>query len=116
MTREEVFDVVRRIPRGKERTYGLVAAAAGYPRAARAVGRLLHTNDTPVVVPCHRVVGADGTLTGFAGGLDVKRRLLELEGVDVGRLCDLLAGRAALGGVPALNRQKTPFGVGQTSI
>lgn len=83
MTREEVFDVVRCIPRGKVSTYGLVAAAAGYPRAARAVGRLLHTNDTPVVVPCHRVVFADGrTSPAFAfGGTDVQREWLEREGV-----------------------------------
>ncbi len=84
MTREEIFDVVRRIPLGKVSTYGLVAAAAGYPRAARAVGRLLHTNDTPVVVPCHRVVFADGrTSPAFAfGGTDVQREWLEREGVE----------------------------------
>ena len=77
----------------------------GRQTSARAVGGAVGRNRLCVIVPCHRVVGADGTLTGFAGGLDVKRRLLELEGVDVCRLCDLLAGRAALGGAPALNRQ-----------
>ena len=83
MTREEVFAVVARIPAGKVSTYGLVAAAAGHPGAARAVGRLLHTNDKPVVVPCHRVVFADGSTSpafGFGGG-DVQREWLEREGV-----------------------------------
>ena len=82
-----------------------MAAQQGGRVSAQAVGGAVGHNKVSIIIPCHRVVGADGTLTGFAGGLDVKRRLLELEGVDVCRLCDLLAGRAALGGAPALNRQ-----------
>lgn len=60
-------------------TYGRVAAAIGSPRAARAVGGALHINRTPIVVPCHRVVGADGGMVGFGGGLPRKEALLNLE-------------------------------------
>jgi len=74
-----VWNVVRSIPRGQVRSYGWVAAQAGSPRGARAVGRAMATNPLPIVVPCHRVVGQGGQLTGFGGGLDMKRRLLELE-------------------------------------
>jgi len=74
-----VREAVRAIPRGQVRSYSWVAHQAGSPQAARAVGRALATNPLPVVVPCHRVVGKGGQLTGFAGGLDVKRRLLEME-------------------------------------
>jgi methylated-DNA-[protein]-cysteine S-methyltransferase len=74
-----VWNVVRSIPRGQIRSYSWVAAQSGSPRGARAVGRVMATNPFPIVVPCHRVVGQDGQLTGFGGGLDMKRRLLELE-------------------------------------
>ena len=74
-----VYEVVRRIPRGCVATYGQVAALAGRPRAARFVGFALHANPEPGVIPCHRVVGADGSLTGYAGGLECKRTLLDLE-------------------------------------
>lgn len=74
-----VLDVVRSIPCGEVRSYGWVAAQVGSPRAARAVGRVMATNPFPIVVPCHRVVGSGGQLVGFGGGLDMKRRLLELE-------------------------------------
>ncbi len=67
------------IPYGVVEGYGQVARAIGHPKAARAVGGALHINRTPVVVPCHRVVGADGSLVGFGGGLDRKKALLELE-------------------------------------
>jgi len=67
------------IPYGVVAGYGQVAAAIGSPRAARAVGGALHINRTPVVVPCHRVVGADGRLVGFGGGLERKKALLNLE-------------------------------------
>lgn len=67
------------IPYGEVTTYGQLAAAVGSPQAARAVGGALHINRTPVVVPCHRVVGAGGSLTGFGGGLDLKKALLLLE-------------------------------------
>ena len=64
---------------GQVRTYGEVAAAIGSAKAARAVGGALHINRTPIVVPCHRVIGADGSLTGFGGGLALKQALLALE-------------------------------------
>lgn len=60
-------------------SYQAVAQAVGSPKAARAVGGALHSNRTPLVVPCHRVVGANGSLTGFGGGLDMKKALLLLE-------------------------------------
>jgi methylated-DNA-[protein]-cysteine S-methyltransferase len=67
------------IPYGETRTYGEVAARVGDPSAARAVGVACNRNPIPVIVPCHRIVGAGGKLVGFGGGLDRKRRLLELE-------------------------------------
>lgn len=68
------------IPYGETRSYGKLASELGAPGGARAVGRAAAINPIAIVVPCHRVVGADGALTGYGGGLDVKRRLLELEG------------------------------------
>ena len=70
---------LRAIPYGQTRTYGQVAKAIGQPGAARAVGLANNQNPVPIVVPCHRVIGADGSLTGYGGGLPRKRRLLELE-------------------------------------
>ncbi len=67
------------IPMGEVRTYGQVAAAVGRPQAARAVGRAVGSNPIPIFIPCHRVVGAGGALTGFGSGLDTKRALLALE-------------------------------------
>jgi methylated-DNA-[protein]-cysteine S-methyltransferase len=78
-----VWRALTRIPYGETRTYGEVAAMIGHPAAARAVGRANATNRLPLVVPCHRVVGADGSLTGFGGGLHLKVRLLAHEGVEV---------------------------------
>ena len=69
-----------RIPAGETRTYAWLAAKVGRPRAARAVGRVMATNPLPIVVPCHRVVGSDGALHGYGGGLEVKAALLRLEG------------------------------------
>lgn len=74
-----VWDQLLRIPYGEMRTYGAIASALGDPGAARAVGTACNRNPVPVIVPCHRVVGAGGKLVGFGGGLDRKRRLLELE-------------------------------------
>ena len=67
------------IPYGQTRTYAQQAQAVGSPRACRAVGMANHRNPLPVPIPCHRVVGADGSLTGYAGGLRIKQMLLEIE-------------------------------------
>ena len=72
------YDVVRRIPAGSVSTYGQVARLAGMPRSARLVGYAMASCQDPTV-PCHRVVGKNGSLTGYAGGLDVKEGLLALE-------------------------------------
>jgi methylated-DNA-[protein]-cysteine S-methyltransferase len=79
---EKVWNVTRRIPAGRVATYSDVAACLG-TRGCRAVGNALHRNPYAPVVPCHRVVGSDGKLTGYAGGLAAKRRMLEEEGVRV---------------------------------
>jgi methylated-DNA-[protein]-cysteine S-methyltransferase len=75
-----VWAITRAIPRGQTRTYGQIARQAGSPGAARAVGQSMARNPWPIVVPCHRVLGSDGSLTGFGGGVDMKRRMLEMEG------------------------------------
>ncbi|MHB1317699.1 MAG: methylated-DNA--[protein]-cysteine S-methyltransferase [Anaerolineae bacterium] len=72
------------IPRGRLSTYGRIAARIGHPRAARAVGTALGNNPFPILIPCHRAVRSDGSLGGYAGGLDMKRILLALEGVPLG--------------------------------
>jgi methylated-DNA-[protein]-cysteine S-methyltransferase len=77
---KQVLDELARVPYGQTTTYGTLAAKVGAPRAARAVGTVMNRNPIPIVLPCHRVVGANGSLTGYAGGLDVKERLLRLEG------------------------------------
>lgn len=74
-----VWAQLRRIPCGGTITYGELAQRVGRPGAARAVGAAVGRNPISIIVPCHRVVGADGTLTGFAGGLDRKRALLAIE-------------------------------------
>ena len=76
-----VWEELRSIPRGTTVTYAELAARVGRPGAARAVGAAVARNPISVVVPCHRVVGSDGSLTGYAGGLERKRALLQLEGV-----------------------------------
>ena len=78
-----VWDELRRIPYGRTISYRELAARIGRPAAVRAVGRANGTNPIPIVVPCHRVVGTDGSLTGYGGGLETKRRLLELEGASI---------------------------------
>ncbi len=69
------------IPFGETRTYGEIAVALGRPKASRAVGAANGNNPIPIILPCHRVIGADGSLTGFGGGIATKRYLLGLEGV-----------------------------------
>ncbi|CAM5531863.1 methylated-DNA--[protein]-cysteine S-methyltransferase [Streptomyces aurantiogriseus] len=74
-----VWSELRKIPYGETRTYGELAEALGNPTASRAVGLANGKNPVGIIVPCHRVVGASGSLTGYGGGLDRKRRLLNLE-------------------------------------
>jgi methylated-DNA-[protein]-cysteine S-methyltransferase len=77
-----IYEVVRRIPPGKTLTYGEVARAIGEPHAAQAVGQAMGRNPCPIIMPCHRVLGADGKIGGFSapGGAATKRRLLDIEG------------------------------------
>ena len=74
-----VWNVLRKIPYGETRSYKEVALAAGNEKASRAVGMANNKNPILIVVPCHRVIGSNGAMTGFACGLDVKKKLLELE-------------------------------------
>jgi len=75
------WHALRSIPFGRTMSYGELARRLGRPRAVRAVGAANGANPIPIIVPCHRVIGADGTLTGYGGGLAIKRRLLVHEGV-----------------------------------
>ncbi|HNS88323.1 MAG TPA: methylated-DNA--[protein]-cysteine S-methyltransferase [Parvularculaceae bacterium] len=75
----KVWKALTRIPFGKTVSYGFIAKQIGLPKAVRAVGAANGANPIPIIVPCHRVIGADGSLTGFGGGLDRKRYLLGLE-------------------------------------
>jgi methylated-DNA-[protein]-cysteine S-methyltransferase len=76
-----VWEELYRIPYGQTRTYAQIAAAIGSPKAVRAVGAANGANPVAVIVPCHRVIGSDGALTGYGGGLAMKEWLLALEGV-----------------------------------
>jgi methylated-DNA-[protein]-cysteine S-methyltransferase len=80
-----VWSALLEIPYGQTSTYGALAARIGRPLAARAVGAANGQNPISIVVPCHRLIGADGDLTGYGGGIERKRSLLELEGADPGR-------------------------------
>jgi methylated-DNA-[protein]-cysteine S-methyltransferase len=82
---QRVWRELERIPYGETLSYGEIARRIGQPTASRAVGAANGANPIPIIIPCHRAVGADGSLTGFGGGLDVKAKLLALE-----------AGQAAL--------------------
>ncbi len=76
---KSVWNELRQIPYGSTRSYREVAERIGRPKAYRAVGQANHHNPIAIVIPCHRVIGSNGTLTGFGGGLDTKKYLLELE-------------------------------------
>jgi methylated-DNA-[protein]-cysteine S-methyltransferase len=80
-----VWDEVKAIPYGETATYAEIAERIGRPGACRAVGRANGRNPVAVIVPCHRVIGSDGSLTGYAGGMEMKRALLELEETNVPR-------------------------------
>lgn len=73
------WDALLQIPFGETRSYGQQAAMIGNPKACRAVGMANHHNPLPVLIPCHRVVGANGSLTGYGGGLGIKKTLLQIE-------------------------------------
>jgi len=75
----KVWNALRTIPYGETISYGQLAAMTGNPKACRAVGMANNRNPVPVIVPCHRVIGSNGSLTGYAGGLELKQNLLELE-------------------------------------
>jgi methylated-DNA-[protein]-cysteine S-methyltransferase len=76
---QSVWSALQQIPYGETTTYSTIAERIGRPAAIRAVGAANGANPIPIVIPCHRVIGANGSMTGFGGGIDVKRRLLALE-------------------------------------
>ncbi len=76
---EKVWQTLSRVPYGSVVSYSELAFQAGYPKAARAVGTAMASNRLPILVPCHRVVSANGQLGGYGGGVDLKKKLLELE-------------------------------------
>lgn len=80
---QSVWQALAEIPYGELRSYRDIAQVLGRDKAVRAVGAANGRNPIPIIVPCHRVIGSDGSLTGFAGGIEVKRALLALEGVDL---------------------------------
>jgi O-6-methylguanine DNA methyltransferase len=90
--KKEVYEITKKIPSGKVATYGQIARLAGRPKASRAVGAFMRQNTSPYLIPCHRVVGANGGLTGYAfgKGISTKSQMLLKEGVDfVGARVDL---------------------------
>jgi O-6-methylguanine DNA methyltransferase len=89
-----VWHALLEIPRGETRSYADIARAIGKPAAVRAVGLANSANHLAIIVPCHRVIGADGRLTGYGGGIDNKRWLLEHEGALGGTVADLFALRS----------------------
>ncbi|RLA39473.1 MAG: cysteine methyltransferase [Gammaproteobacteria bacterium] len=78
-----VWAQLQKVTHGTTASYGQIAAALGKPKAARAVGMANNKNRIPIIIPCHRIIGSDGSLTGFAGGLETKRWLLRHEGISV---------------------------------
>ena len=79
----DVYERLREVPYGRVVSYGRIAEDIGKPDQARAVGQAVGANPIPIIIPCHRVIGSDGRLTGFSGGLAAKVSLLRLEGIDV---------------------------------
>ncbi len=77
---KDVWNALMKVPYGKTISYSGLAETSGHPRAVRAVGRAMHDNPIPIVIPCHRVIRSDGGIGGYALGLDLKTRLLKLEG------------------------------------
>jgi len=81
----KVLNELRKIPYGETRSYGWLAKKVGKPGAARAVGQALKRNPIPIIIPCHRIIRDDGTIGGFSMGVNIKERLLALEGVKIGK-------------------------------
>lgn len=83
--RKQVWEVLRSIPYGEVKSYGSVAAAVGKPKGSRAVGQANRHNPLPIIIPCHRVIGKDGSLVGYAGTrkTEIKAALLQLEGISL---------------------------------
>lgn len=77
----QILRTLQTVPFGKTISYQELGEKAGYPRAARAVGRVMSHNPFPIVIPCHRVLRKDGALGGYTGGIDIKKKLLKVEGV-----------------------------------
>ena len=80
---KRVWQALTRVPHGATSTYGQIAEDIGSPKAVRAVGNASSVNPISIIVPCHRIIGGDGGLVGYGGGLSVKRRLLELERINL---------------------------------
>jgi len=78
---QKVWQALTEIPYGETRSYGDIAKAIGCPKSCRAVGGANHVNPVSIIVPCHRVIGADGSMTGYGGGVWIKKFLLKLEGI-----------------------------------
>lgn len=78
---KQVWNALLEIPSGSTVTYGELAAGIGNPKAVRAVANAVGANAISIIAPCHRVIGSDGSLTGYAGGLEIKRALLKIEGI-----------------------------------
>jgi methylated-DNA-[protein]-cysteine S-methyltransferase len=81
----DVWNALSQIPFGETRSYAEIARAVGRPNACRAVGGAVHANPIPIIIPCHRVIGADGSLGGYFAGTEIKKQLLFLEGISVER-------------------------------
>ena len=79
----KVYELLLKIPKGKVTTYKALAKAIGKPNNARVIGKILNNNPNPIIVPCHRVIRSNGMLGGYAYGINIKRILLELEGVKI---------------------------------
>ncbi|HEU5141259.1 MAG TPA: methylated-DNA--[protein]-cysteine S-methyltransferase [Bacillales bacterium] len=80
---QQAWQALREIPYGETRSYSEMASSIGRPKAVRAVGHANAVNPIPIIFPCHRVIGKDRSLTGYAGGMDMKKQLLQMEGVVV---------------------------------
>lgn len=78
---KQVWEALQNVPYGKIKTYGQIAEAIGSPKAVRAVGQAIGRNPCLVLIPCHRIIGKSGDLTGFSAGMDLKKQLLDLEGI-----------------------------------